>query len=181
MRSLGGSMTRGRQLGNRKLGNRKPVAGTTGFLEFVNAADGGEGFNTWSNPENAKSDDGSYASQSFYFGETNTLQVTQLSEASIPAGATITGVTIRVKKYDTLGDPSDATAVLIVGGSLQAEDVAKAGQWPSTPTDLDYSFSTLPTRAQILASNFGFAIAAEGLSSPDSYIDSILCKVDYEA
>lgn len=62
------------------------------------AVDTAVGDHGWSNPSNAEEDDGIYANSGSGSGTTYYLKGTQLARATIPAGATITGLVATVKR-----------------------------------------------------------------------------------
>lgn len=155
----------------------------------------GEASGDWASPENAKAEDGvvsstqqlnaSAACISYY------LKATDFG-FSIPAQATITGITVEVKKYQTTADSSrqiqDARARIVKDGTIKNTDRSIAGNWPMTSTYTVYGgtsdlWGETWTPSNINNSNFGFAIAAksgcEDYWGPVSYIDHIRVTVSY--
>lgn len=89
---------------------------------------------------------------------------------SIPVGATITQIDCTLDKIDPQELTTDNSAKYVVGGSVSGAELATGETWGiSSGQDLvTYTItSSLPTVAQINATNFGFAISGNPNGSTD--------------
>lgn len=149
----------------------------------------------WGNPLNVGAQDSSVAlAASLGSGDSEYLVATNFG-FSIPVGAIIDGVMIRVSRTNKTGACRDSSALLVVGGAYWdsgggvplGDEKAQATTWPSSETTTDYGSSSdlwnlTLTRAIVNASDFGFAIAAHrnsGTANPA--INSITATVTYTA
>jgi len=86
---------------------------------------------------------------------------------SIPLGATINGVEVRVELGHTYGTPTDYEVRLIKGGTISGDSRAMAGTWPLADTYRTYgspadTWGLTLTPADINDVNFGATIRADG-------------------
>jgi len=147
------------------------------------------GSEAWSNPGNALTSNNSRAQATVNdFEVTNYLQCTNYG-FSIPAGATITGITVNVERMSEHNTRTrDSSVRLIKAGSVVGLDRATATAWPTTEaveahggaSDL---WGTTWTPAEINASNFGVAVSAykpgDSGGSYDVSVDSLQIVVTY--
>lgn len=133
----------------------------------ANNADAGD--KAWSNPGNAtNTDDAQYAGVGDIPKSTGTSQYLHMTNfgLSVPSGATIDGIEARVRGGSAVANQiADNTIQLIVGGSRAGANNASATKWPtySNRANADYGgasnlWSLSPTRADVVASNFGLAV-----------------------
>jgi hypothetical protein len=123
----------------------------------------------------------------------NTGEVTHYFKAtnfgfSIPAGATINGITVEIKRRDAsaTNKSKDSSVKLVKGGTIGGNDKAAAGTYPTTLTYATYgSASDLWGQSfaasDINASNFGVVIACtdNGAGNANPEIDAIRITIDY--
>ena len=129
-----------------------------------------DGDKAWTNPGNAATSNGSYATCADP-GEilsTDSLRATNFSFA-IPSDATIDGVVAEVEKKASLDTALnffvDSGVFLIVGGAPVGNDKSIAGHWTTSDAYSVHGgaadmWGTTLTPAQVNASNFGFQIKA---------------------
>lgn len=151
------------------------------------------GTDVWSNPENAMSANGSYASVS---GMSSTYRYTQLLKGtnfgfSIPAGSTINGIAIQVKRYNEYQYTYDEGVYIVkADGSIGTSNKALATAWGQTNVYFDYGGSTDLWGETWMASNindtdFGVALyvkyndSSGGSIGNGVFIDHIQIKVYY--
>ena len=131
--------------------------------------DASAGITTWSDPSNATSDNGSYAT-TFISGmagaNSHYLKATNFG-FSIPASATINGITVEWdrKQSDTDIMVDDAIRI-VIGGTIKTTDKSSVSYWPTTEAYASYGgaadlWSETPTASDINASNFGAALAVK--------------------
>lgn len=155
----------------------------------------GAGSVAWSEPENAKTEDGSYASVARKFGEstvsTHYLKATNFGFA-IPSASTIISITARVVRSGEFSASSlihDSHIRIIKGGVIkETVDRASSEMWPRAKKfaaaiyggDL---WGQAWTSSDINASGFGIAVAAEIPSPKDlegkAFVESITLTVAY--
>jgi len=137
---------------------------------------------TWSNPSNAASSDDSYATAAVVFNQTHYLWCDDFG-FSIPSGATIQGIEVKVEASYSGGFSCSLNHVrLIKGGTITGDD--NGGQ-AVTGTDTVYTFGGAAdlwgaswAYSDINASNFGAAVTATGAFST-ARVDHIQIKVTY--
>lgn len=127
----------------------------------------GTGTIAWTNPANAVSSNNSYSTASVDGTATNYLRCTNYG-FTIPAGATINGITVNVERRSSStadGGSRDAAMRLVKGGVIGATDRATATMYPTADayeahggaTDL-WGANWMPS--DINTANFGAAFAA---------------------
>jgi hypothetical protein len=140
--------------------------------------------NAWVNPNNAAGTS-AYATCTLYgsndtVNESGLLQFTNFNFSGIPAGATITGIAVSVKRYQSSGTSAtyDDTVTLVglTGDITSHVQKYPAGEWPSSATAQSYGSSSdlwgvMPTLAQIQASTFGFEIGCQCTLAPGTGAD----------
>lgn len=121
----------------------------------------------WSNASGAEDSDNSYASAELHKNETTRyLKVTDF-DFDIPAGATINGIKVEVKRRaDNSNHISDGSVRLVKAGVVTGSDKKITGSdWPTTDTYITYGSSSdlwgqAWSASDINDANFGFVIAA---------------------
>lgn len=152
---------------------------TTTFTSFANLSRSGSNGQTWVNASNAQASDNAYAnlSGSVVDGYTPYLKCTGLTDL-VPAGATITGITITIERKDTGGGPTyDSVVQLVKGGAISGNNKADTTtRWP-TGTDANATYGGSAdlwgltggiSVSEINASDFGVVISLtvdDGLAS----------------
>jgi MSHA biogenesis protein MshQ len=142
---------------------------------------------TWSNANLAESLDNNYARARLNPGQTNTLQCTGYNFA-IPAGAVINGITVTVWRTASNNNCcTDAQMQLVKAGTIQGTDLSTATLYPRNTNTAEAHGSATEkwgntwTAADINASNFGAAFAAQNTSNRrhNVDVDYIEIAVDY--
>lgn len=151
----------------------------------------------WTQPQNAQTSDGVYATVSQTVGILATVNTHYLAATgfgfNIPGGATICGVTVTVqrKRQDLLlGAITDNSVKLINTGTVGGMEHANATDWSTTETTVTYGDATdlwgLPlTPTTVSAANFGVAVSAKLTGGPlialllQAGIDYITVAVSY--
>jgi len=128
---------------------------------------------------------------SYTLPDTDGLRATNFSLGGVlPSDATILGIEVDVEKsVDTGTDVVDKLVQLVVGGSLVGDDKADAvTAWGTSDAVANYGGSSdlwglTPTRAQVVASDFGVEIrATKGTSVTDiqARIDHVTITIHYD-
>lgn len=150
----------------------------------------GTGTVAWNNPANAVSSNGSYATASVDGTATNYLRCTNYG-FTIPAGATINGITVNVERRSSSaadGGSRDAVVRLIKGGVIGTSDRATATVYPTADAYEAHGgaadrWGTSWMPSDINTGNFGAAFAATkpNAAGPAHTIsvDHIQITVDY--
>ena len=151
----------------------------------------------WSNPTNVTSSNNTYASVSLNNGQVSDVLVATNFGFSIPASATIDGVTVEIEKNGTqtlfFGFPiryiTDNTISLTTDGTNPTGDnKATATQWPTTDTYTSYGgaadgWNASLTPALVNSTNFGVYIDVTCIFLPGGpetgNIDHIRVTIDY--
>lgn len=146
----------------------------------------------WTNPNNAKANDGVFATAAEAASATTyLLKLTNLGFA-ITAGATIVGVTVVANKkasHNAAGSNycTDNRVQLIVGGTRVGDNYKSAALYPTSAANSTYGgaadlWGTTLTVAQVNATDFGMAIATNIFSAGPSVtasIDYVTITIDY--
>ncbi|MBU1022941.1 LamG domain-containing protein, partial [bacterium] len=160
-------------------------------LSGTMADDDTVGTQTWSNVDNAKIDDGNYASVSVSMGTLHShyLKATNFG-FSIPEGVTINGILMEVKRYGQGNDLPDDEEVKIVksDGSVGSENKAIGGDWNNGGNEVYISYggaedlwSESWSDADINNANFGTVMSAQSGSTLASiaWVNHIRINVTY--
>ena len=161
----------------------------TGYISpGTMADDSAVGSRTWSNPDNAKANDGSYASTSSYGGEyTHYLKATNFG-FSIPAGATVDGIKVEIEKMAWYFDRDHASdnivSIVKADGSIGSTNKSVGATWSTTETYYEYGGSSdlwgeTWTPTNINDVDFGVVLSAYIVSYSDIDVDHIRIKVYY--
>jgi len=158
------------------LGPNNPSTGTNVSL----------GNNAWSSPGNITSSDDTYASAPYSNStDTDNLQGTGYG-FSIPAGATINGITVSVERHYTgPGVAIDSTRLVKAGVAVGSSKAG--GVWPLSDATATYGSSsdlwgTTWTATDVNASNFGVLLGASDNtvgSSGTAFVDTMTITVTY--
>lgn len=141
----------------------------------------------WSYPTYIYASDDQRAYKRHYeMDKTHWLRATNFG-FSIPSGAVISGIEVRIEKRASAAIIIEDWQVKIVkGGSEQGDNKASSQVWPTSDTYFYYGGSTdlwglSWTPADINASNFGVSISAINWeeTSAVAYVDHIQIKVYY--
>lgn len=134
----------------------------------------GVGTVAWSFTGNIVADDGSSASSgTLTSGAQTNYLVASTFGFSIPAGSTIDGIVVEIKRSDLSSSDNirDNRIRIVKGGSIQTTDKATATAWPASfaPSYASYGGSsdlwgTAWTAEDVNANDFGVAISARSLS-----------------
>lgn len=151
---------------------------STTFTTFASLTRSGSTGIGWSNPSNAQSSDNTYASldATATTGYTNYLKATGLADA-IPAGATITGITITIERQDAQTSTHDSVVQIVRGGTITGGNKADTTTaWPLSDGSATYGGSSDVwglsggiSVSEINASDFGVVIS---VSTTDGYLSS---------
>jgi hypothetical protein len=138
------------------------------------ATNNGGGVTMWSNPENARTDDGTSAMATSGINSTTAnLDLTEYGFSSIPSTATITGIVAVIKRNVSPGsDFKDLTIMLVNGALAIGSNKADTGtSWPVSPATATYGGVSDTwggvTTDQVRHSSFGLRIAAT-IAAPNS-------------
>lgn len=138
----------------------------------------------WNNPDNAKTANGVFATDSNV--PTHYLKATNFG-FSIPAGAIINGILVEVKNRAGFSPLVKDNAIRIVkGGSIGSTERKSADWWPETLAYVSYGgpsdlWGETWTATDINASTFGFVISATSIGSAKTiiYVDHIQITIYY--
>jgi hypothetical protein len=164
-------------------------ANPTGAPSFTSASSGA-GSVSWSNPGNAQTTNSSYATAVLTTSNRTSQYLEQQGGFNIPAGATVTGIQVDVRRSATVANVlRDEVAQLIKGGSLAGNNQTGGGSYNIGTTDSTVTFGgagnlwgTTWTPAQINAGTFGFAYEmyhSNSGGSATARVDSIIITVYY--
>lgn len=145
------------------------------------ASDGAHGSNAWSNPSNAASSNDTYASVATD-GTSEYLKATNFGFA-IPAGATINGIVVDIERKAAMAGVTDDRVRIVKGGTVQTEDKAAPGTWPTDDTVATYGDSSSLwgaawTAGDINDSGFGVVLSVS-VTSDQADVDHITITVHY--
>lgn len=141
----------------------------------------------WGGPNNAKVSDNAYTSYLSAGSDiSHYIQATNFS-FSIPAGATIDGITVEAEKSKTgSGDITDISARLVKGGMPFSSDMYNTSVWPGVDAYSTYGstsnlWGVTWTPDDINSSTFGFGLSAMGSGTPPitAQVDHIRITVNY--
>lgn len=164
--------------------------GTTASLSNAGSSENAE---AWVNPGNIVSDNGSEAS--ITAATFDTPDISQLLVASnfgftLPAGATINGITVEVERRDgAIGSASDNRIQLAKGTTFASlvgnNKAATTTDWPTNAAVATYGanndlWGTTWTGTEIRASSFAVMLSVQADSAnTDVFVDFIRVTVDY--
>ncbi|MFZ5567535.1 MAG: DUF6701 domain-containing protein [Pseudomonadota bacterium] len=160
------------------------VTRTPGNCDNLNWSGGNR---NWSNPDEAEVEDGDFAEVTVDNQPSRYLRCNNYG-FNIPAGATITGITVTVRRAVNstfFGSATDISVRLLQGGSLAGDDKASNASYTTGWVNAGYGSSTDLwglgwTPAQINANNFGVAFAAQReFFTRTVYVDVISVAVTY--
>jgi len=166
------------------------MADTSATSPGTMANDTAVGTAAWSNSDNAKASDGSYAITNGLVAAnvTNYLKATNFG-FSIPSGATIDGIVVEIEKYAVSGNVKDSKLRIVNSdGSIGTTDRADTvSNWPSSDSYISYGSSSdlwgeTWLASDINDSDFGVALSAIGIDPDDGYtphVDHIRITIYY--
>jgi len=139
----------------------------------------------WSNMNNVTSSDDNRATATLDNNSTYILMATSTG-ISVPAGAIIDGIEVKIEKSSTNNMVRDNLVSLIKENVIVGEDKSSGGSWPNG-TDATSTYGSATDRwgeawnaDDINSSNFGVAVqAAHVFTSSPARIDQILITVHY--
>ena len=157
------------------------------------ANDSAVGYAAWSNPDNAKASDNSYAIATLTGGYevSNYLKATNFG-FNIPTGATIDGILVEIEKRifgdgDVVSD--NIVSIVKANGSVGSTNKAIAGNWTLIEAYSSYGgatdkWSETLTEADINDSDFGVVLSVNGDEDDGGYnstarVDHIRITVYY--
>lgn len=148
------------------------------------ANDNTGGGSAWNSPGNITASDNNDAYTGGISGDSQYLKATSFGFA-IPAGATIDGIVVDVRRQNNGGAGQDKECKLVKGGVIQSTNKAVLGDWGSAYATATYGASndlwdTTWTAEEINASDFGFVIKTQNLGGNNSTdVDHIQITVHY--
>jgi len=149
------------------------------------ADDSAVGTQAWSDVDNAKTNNTVYATAGSSGSTTHYLKATNFG-FSIPAGATVGGIFVEVKRYSPgMGRSSDSVAKIVKGGTVGATDKSIVGYWDGEDTGVYFRYgasddlwSETWSASDINSTDFGFVLSATvGAQTPS--VDHIRITVYY--
>ncbi len=159
------------------------------------ADDAAVGTVTWTNPDNAKTSNDSYATAPNIFNGTKThyLKATNFG-FSIPAGATINGIVVEIERFESSTGREmydDEVKIVKSDGSIGAEDKSDVTLWDWSDPDSYVSYGGVAdlwseawSATDINDADFGVvlsAIGGDGITSGAANVDHIRITVYYTA
>lgn len=148
------------------------------------ANDSSYGSNGWSNPDNAKTSNDSYATVSFASQLiSNYLKATNFGFA-VPTGATINGILVDIEEKQASGTSIiDSRVRIVKGGTIGSTDKSTGATWPTTEAYVAYGSSSdlwgdTWSVSDINGSTFGFVVSNSG-SSGIASVDDMRITVYY--
>jgi hypothetical protein len=159
-----------------------PSFGATG------ADDASLGTKSWSNPGNAVSDNGAYATSasSNSDGDTHYLKVTNFSTAfaAIPDAAEVTHIQVDLQGRITASSGAGFSAAdlnlrLVLAGVIQGTDLGGASSWSSFDAVHTVQADVALTGAQV--KNTGFGVAYQAHLNHGTSFSSVTLGIDYVA
>jgi len=155
---------------------------------FVDDNTGSIGTVAWSSTTNAQTSDDNYATAALSGPNTDSHYLKSTGFGfSIPAGATITGITVSIEKSSNSSSIRDKVVSLVKGGSIIGDDKADTStNWGASDTIITYGTSTDLwgqnwTASDINDANFGFVLSAHHIASGThvAKIDHVTITVYY--
>ena len=142
----------------------------------------------WGTASSALASDDSYATATNGIAATSfALDLTGFS-FSVPASATIDGVTVEIeRKGSGAAQPRDHTVQLIKGGTATGDNKAATGtDWPASDAIATYGgaadgWGASLSAANVNASNFGVRVKISTMAAGTASVDSVAVIVHYSA
>ena len=153
----------------------------------------GVGTVAWTNPGNAITNNGVYATVTLSGPGTKTsnyLRTSNYNFSTIPANATIAGITVLIGRFENTGSGAstnmrDAGLKLIKAGSITGDDKANTStDWPTSLTTATYGgtsdlWGTTWTCSDINALNFGVSLTVSSSNDRTASVDYIQISITY--
>ena len=144
----------------------------------------------WTNPDYAKADDTSYATNQTgkdTYGDWLLLTNFGFTSSDLPSGCTINGIQIIVCRHASASDFVSDNALYLYDDGAVGNNLASATKWPqTTPTEATYGGATdmcgtSLTQADIVASTFGVRLSIRAVTSNEvvGSVNYIKIRVDY--
>lgn len=161
-------------------------AADTGWVLAGAGATVSDGHVAWSSPGNITAEDGTNATCNVDTGGQSDILKGTTFPTTIPAGATINGVEVKLKLSVSAIKHRDFLVKLVVGGTIVGANRATAANLPTSPATWTYGsstdmWSTTITRDQAIATNFGWVFQTDDNDSgaEQSRVDSMYVKIYY--
>lgn len=158
----------------------------TGFvIAGAGAVDDSYGSLGWNNPNNITADDGNDANSGAMGAFTTHYLVSSSHGLSVPSGATIDGIEVRIQAHDAVNASGTFDRVRIVkGGSIGSIERASGEDPSGTPADFDFGgasdlWGETWTDSDVNASGFGVAVTFITGVFADFHVDAVWIKVYY--
>jgi hypothetical protein len=159
----------------------------TGWLTATNARNIDLGHNDWVNPLDARTLAAPYSYVQVATTEYSNRLNLYTFGASVPAGATINGIEVKIHRNASIGNMgSDDSVYLMNDTATKGNNKASAATWPTSAADAFYGGSAdlwgaSWTAAQINASTFGAALVGKNIGASTFYfrVDVIQVKIYY--
>lgn len=156
------------------------------------ADNSGTGTVAWASPGNITTSNDVRTTASLTAGVISHWLVSSSHGHTVPTGATINGIVLRIEKSEDAGIVIDDKVRIVQGGTIGTTDKASAATWNlTTDANADYGTGTTDlwgltwTVAQINASGFGGAISAKnnggGKLTRSARVDYMATTVYYTA
>mgnify|MGYP001611182468 CR=1 FL=1 len=139
----------------------------------------------WDTPSNASASDDTKASATLLLSEVSKYLKATNFGFNIPTGSTIRGIVVEVERSSALATTAEDNSIsLVKGGTIEGDNKAAAGAWPTSDTYATYGSATdlwgLTWSAEdINLSTFGVAVAADATAAATARIDHIRITVHY--
>ncbi len=145
------------------------------------------GSTAWSNPANAYTSNDSYATAALAAGTTSNYLLCSNFGFSIPAGATITGISVDIERKSSNNSTRDNLLYLVKNGTIQTgSNGATNTNWPTSDATEAHPGATALwgntwTPADINANNFGAALSARNAAggSRTMSVDALSITISY--
>lgn len=137
------------------------------------------------NPANAGLSDDTYATCALLLSQISNYLMVTACNFSIPADATVTGVTVKVERNATSTSAiSDNSVRLVKGGTITGNNQASASTWTTSDVVATYGSASdmwgiSLTPSDVNAANFGCVISATASLAATVNIDYVSITVDY--
>jgi hypothetical protein len=152
--------------------------------------DSAVGSKNWSDTQDIDDDDNDGAYVDLSAGQTSRYLKGTDYDFSIPSGATITGITVEIRRDSESGGDRirDNVVMLVKGGSVVGTGKAISGNWSTSTTTVSYGgqsdlWGTTWTPAEINSNNFGVALSvynANSGSNREAWVDYLRVRVTYD-
>lgn len=162
------------------------LAADTGWVLFQTAenVDGPSPW-SWTFPANALSVNADYSTCAIDDAEISDYLTLTDPDCTIPSGATIDGIELRIHRGTSGTDIKDWDLRLVKGGTRVGNNLASSAEWPGAPVSVDYGgatnlWGTTWTDTDI-NSTFGMALQVEDqdTSADNARVVTVWVKIHY--